>query len=289
MAGISLLPASRPQMIGYQRALWHLVRLGGPRLLPGRRTQWTPPIEREQWSSLENEWRRRIGPFDTCAIYERPQPSRVGIGVMLLAEGDPVAFVKMRKDPAPLVREGQILEAFERTPPKTFRTPRALDSGDIGEWYWLASSALTPCPNRHARRLDLEPVVAEIQTTLADVLTRDESLPAEWRPMHGDVVPWNLRVTPDRSVWVLDWEDASWAPPAADIVYAAATWAVVFRQRVVPAPAEAVDFWTERIRSRGVDDRLFNRSLLHVLEKTPRTQPEVTGRRTGDKTERWWR
>ena len=36
--------------------------------------------------------------------------------------------------------------------------------------------------------------------------------------MHGDLVPWNLREDKQGQLWLLDWEDAGWGPPFADVV-----------------------------------------------------------------------
>ena len=36
--------------------------------------------------------------------------------------------------------------------------------------------------------------------------------------MHGDLVPWNLREDQQGQLWLLDWEDAGWGPPFADVV-----------------------------------------------------------------------
>ena len=36
--------------------------------------------------------------------------------------------------------------------------------------------------------------------------------------MHGDLVPWNLREDERGQLWLLDWEDAGWGPPFADVV-----------------------------------------------------------------------
>jgi aminoglycoside phosphotransferase (APT) family kinase protein len=77
--------------------------------------------------------------------------------------------------------------------------------------------------------------------------------------MHGDFVPWNLREAPGGELWLLDWEDAGWAPPSADLLrYAVAFHSIKERRsdsivRSVrgslprissEAIAEAASFWT---------------------------------------------
>ena len=82
--------------------------------------------------------------------------------------------------------------------------------------------------------------------------------PAHWRPIHGDYVPWNLREDDRGQLWLLDWEDARWGPPLADLVryivaYHSLGWssadriATVVRRTVgaesVEALLEVATFW----------------------------------------------
>jgi len=91
----------------------------------------------------------------------------------------------------------------------------------------------------------------DIGEALADYLPNIAVDPS-WRPMHGDLSPWNLRRR--RGLFLVDWEDAGWGPPGADEVYfeAAATVVCGRAARRDWSPA-AVDFWinalTERCRS----------------------------------------
>ena len=43
------------------------------------------------------------------------------------------------------------------------------------------------------------------------------NIPSHWLPMHGDLVPWNLREDRTGAATVLDWEDAGWGPHSADL------------------------------------------------------------------------
>jgi aminoglycoside phosphotransferase (APT) family kinase protein len=61
-------------------------------------------------------------------------------------------------------------------------------------------------------------VAEDVSVALKEVLPRPHGIPAHWRPIHGDYVPWNLREDGRGQLWLLDWEDAAWGPPLADLV-----------------------------------------------------------------------
>jgi glycosyltransferase involved in cell wall biosynthesis len=61
-------------------------------------------------------------------------------------------------------------------------------------------------------------VAEDVSLALEGVLPRADGIPAHWRPIHGDYVPWNLREDDRGQLWLLDWEDAGWGPPLADLV-----------------------------------------------------------------------
>ena len=64
----------------------------------------------------------------------------------------------------------------------------------------------------------MQRVAEEASLTLEKVLARPPDLPAHWRPIHGDYVPWNVREDDRGELWLLDWEDAGWGPPLTDLV-----------------------------------------------------------------------
>ena len=61
-------------------------------------------------------------------------------------------------------------------------------------------------------------VAEEVSVVLESLLPRPDRIPSHWRPMHGDYVPWNLREDDRGQLWLIDWEDAGWGPPLADLV-----------------------------------------------------------------------
>jgi aminoglycoside phosphotransferase (APT) family kinase protein len=97
--------------------------------------------------------------------------------------------------------------------------------------------------------------------------------------MHGDFVPWNLREDSQGQLWLLDWEDAGWGPPLADLVryavaYHSLGWnrpariAAVVAQTVgvesLPALAEVASFW---LSHRNIDPEEARASMTRRRAK----------------------
>jgi hypothetical protein len=268
MAGLALYAPCRFRMLVAHHAGWALVGVLGPRVLPGARCAWRPPMDAERWEALCAAWRRDIGPFDALAVYERPQASRSGVSALLLADGRPRAFVKLRQEAARLELSERVLTALAAAPSRHFNAPLPLAAGDEGGWEWLALTPMPLLPHRPPRQPPLARIVEDIQDRLAPVLD-GRGVPSHWRPMHGDLTPWNLRRVGTWSLWLLDWEEAGWGPPRADEVYYAATASVLLggRPPSQPADAEAVRFWRRRVGSRpsGDFDRVLNDALCGIL------------------------
>jgi len=254
LAGMALFTRSKPAALAAQWGLYSAVAMFGPRVVPGDRVSWAPPGGPDRWQAVA----ARVGPFDDLALYERPQASRTGLAAVLLREGRPVGFLKLREDPAELDREHRAVAAFTGGRPETFRLPRVRERGETAGWHWMVMEAMPPRPAGPARRVALPRLVAEIQHHLGPALHRPPGTPAHWRPMHGDLTPWNLRRCGPGLPWLIDWEDAAWAPPGADLVYYTVTSAAVLGRRLRtspgPGPVEAVEFWLERLAARSGDD-----------------------------------
>ena len=252
LAALALIPVCRASAVLAQNAARGLVRLLGPRALPGGAVSWVPAVPAAAWSALESRWRASLGPWDACAVLGRAQSDREGAALLLLADGMPSAFVKLRRDGEAVTRERAALEAVGRASPRNFGAPTVMDAGEEGGWTWLATSALPPRLHRMPARPPVETIAAEIDSALSP-LPRPAGTPAEWRPMHGDFTPWNLRSL-DGALWLLDWEEAGWGPPGADrVLYRAAEATLSSREgiRRDPRDAPAAAFWRRRIAARA--------------------------------------
>ncbi|MEU8192943.1 phosphotransferase [Microbispora amethystogenes] len=278
-AGLSLVTLSKPLPLAIQRALHVAVGALGPWVLPGRRTTWRPPLDEESWSEISAQVAALTGPFDGVAGYLRPQASRAGgAALLLLRDGRPLGFLKVRESPGELTRESAALAAFTAGSAGEpggaaglgFRVPRVLGTGSAGSLWWLLLSPMEPVPARPVPGVAVAGLADGISETLARCLPRPDDVPGHWAPMHGDLTPWNLRLTRGRVPWLIDWEDAGYGPPHADEVYFLATRIAVYGGGPPARPgdsyAEAADYWRDRVSRRGQDDQELTRRLMSALK-----------------------
>ncbi len=130
----------------------------------------------------------------------------------------------------------------------TARTPTVVGCQENERWQWFAWEAMPPVP--HAPVLEnIEAICSDLNRALRPVFGKDDTS-ADWRPMHGDLTPWNLRSTGDGLPWILDWDDIALAPPGADLAH---FWGAAVGIDLVspeaPAPdavaGAAIRFWLE--------------------------------------------
>jgi len=252
-------------------AAWALVSLFGPRVLPGGARPWTPPVPAQTWDELCASWREQTGPFDSFAVYQRVQRERGGVAVLLLHEGNPTAFVKLRSDGATeLEHELLVLRALWEYRPRSFVVAEPLGTGHVGGWSYLAMSALPARRHRPPNGPPIGLIAREIEAALAG-LPRPESVPAHWRPMHGDLTPWNLRRLADGRLVLFDWETAAWGPPQADeVLYRATAEASGGQPAGTSDAVEAIDYWIDRVvgrRVRGMRDQRLIKALAATLRQ----------------------
>jgi hypothetical protein len=269
LAGIATYTPCGPTGVWGQRVAWTLAKLGGARLLPGRGRSWDPPFATDSWQTLLRELAAAAGPFDSHTVYERRRGRR-GL-LMLLLDGDrPVGFVKAaEEDPPGIAREEEALLAAERVGVDSFLTPRVLGSGLIAGWRYVVASPMPPLMHRMLSQAPAEAILEDIALVLADI-ERPADAPSHWQPFHGDFAPWNLRHIGGGTPWLIDWEDAGWAPPRADWVFYVAT-AAALGYPITSDPlerTEAVEYWWEEVDRRArekLDSGLALRQLDYGL------------------------
>ena len=251
-AGLALYAPCRPRGRLARWIAWRTVGFLGPKTTPGKPVEWQPPVKPGIWETMKSEWRRLVGRFDEVAVHERIQQSRGGFAGTLLAEGIPAGFVKVRDgESAPMLNEHRALEAMGSSRPRFFEVPRPLAVGKVAEWNYLLTAALAPDLHRMPVEPPLPAIVGEIRAGL-EALSRPANIPAHWEPMHGDFTPWNLRQRRDGTLFLIDWEDAGWAPPGADEVYYRAVVQFLSRKsgECDGQSDEAGQFWLNRIEAR---------------------------------------
>ncbi|NIA25556.1 MAG: hypothetical protein GWP04_08285 [Gammaproteobacteria bacterium] len=252
-AGLAMYAPCRPKGVLARWVAWRIVGVLGAGALPGHPTTWKPPMSEAMWAALVTEWADVAGRFDGVAVHERLQASRSGFAVMLLKEGDPLAFVKVREgDGTSIDNEFRALGAVANHEPGAFVVPRPVTTGEVGGWHYLMTSSLAPELHRMPVHPPLGRVLEDVRNGLSS-LGRPTDTPAHWEPMHGDFTPWNLRECRGGSLFLIDWEDAGWAPPGADeVLYRAVEAMLTGKHRVDAGSREARTFWVERLRGRQV-------------------------------------
>lgn len=252
-AALALYSPCQPAGYAIRDAAWGLVRTLGPRALPSRSRPLTSPPPDEVWEQLLAIWSRTLGSFDDVAVYGRPQTGRSGFAALLVRQGRPFAFVRVRRDDVSFFRrEARALAALTaRDLP--FWHPEPLGEGTTGGWSFLAMTALPPQRHTAAGYAAVRPLADELAAAL-EVLPRSQAVPSHWRPAHGDFTPWNCRNLQDGRVAIVDWEDAGWAPPGTDDVLFRASAATLGGDGDPgTGPLEAIEYWQERLRARVAD------------------------------------
>lgn len=166
--------------------------------------------------------------------------------MLLLREGEPRGFVKLRPDWDASVEQRATSRLGEA---ETFTAPLIVGIHEAEGWTSLGYTAL---PARiHTPRVSTP--VRVICEEVSELLSLDSSGPSGWRPMHGDMGPWNLRHMSGLGAVLFDWEYVAPGPPDSDLVfYLAAAKAVGLRVRNAgELNEEAIDYWRERISQRA--------------------------------------
>lgn len=130
---------------------------------------------------------------------------------LLQGEGGLEGFVQVRPETDSYV--------YPRAQPTAFRFPEARGEAVVEGWF---GRLIEPLPLLHRPvTWDGEklPLIAEqASTALVGVLQPPEEVPANWKPLHGDLTPSNLRMDRRGQVWLIDWEMARWGPEAGDLL-----------------------------------------------------------------------
>jgi len=248
-AGLAVVAASRPTRVIVHYGAWFVARTFGGRALPGPVGPVVTPLADVVWEALLAQWRDELGPFDAVAVAKRRQSQRGGFHVLLFDGSRATAFIKIRSTPEPLDTERRCLEAISADPRAPFRVCSPIAMGCVETNHWLAITPLVGLPHHPARSRAVPEALRYLDRALEGVVS-SPGAPADWRPAHGDFAAWNFRQV-GRQRWLLDFENASLAPPDADAVY----WAVVAtalgaRRRRRLAESQAVEFWRQHIRER---------------------------------------
>ena len=184
-----------------------------------------------------------------------------------MRDGHVVAYVRAQPHRDRLVREADVLRQITAYAPRLFGVPATIGDGEMKGWEWLATAPLAGTFHRADGRVDPVALGDEISDALGDVLGKPPQ--SGWRPMHGDLVPWNVRRTRKTRI-VLDWEEVGFGPRLADATYFAAVRVLLRGRDVhVSLDPEACRFWAERVGAREEDsDVALREGLLRMFGPT---------------------
>jgi hypothetical protein len=258
LAGIAMYSPSTRRGFLVQRAAWYSVGLFGSKGLPGNSNA-APPLAPEVWDELHAALLAEAGPYDDWAAHRPPDPHREGLGILLLQEGRPVAFVKVRRERncEKLRREFEALGLVREANPHSFGFTEPLFEGTVAGRLYAGFAPLPAGLHRPPASPSLDSILADIAKALSP-LPRPDDAGADWAPMHGDFTPWNLRKLRGH-LYLLDWETAGWGPPGADEVMYQASSAVMglcqadAYQQVAAKYPETVSYWIEHWQ-RKIDE-----------------------------------
>ncbi len=257
-------PSHRRAYFGHRAGRWLIRSLG---------TGWLPrvrhdrlPLDPEHWTALVGALKADGIRLDDVALYTRTQQARREFSLLAIADGEPVAFVRVGRRET-LDTECDAIAGLQEARPSAFDFPRLLTRGSIGAADFAAFTPVLRGLHRPAVHPPIDAVAAQVSAGLAAIPQQGDT-PDHWQPMHGDLTPWNLRLNPDGALALVDWESAGWGPPQADeTLFYASSMAVGLRTSPRLVNGEAVRFWLDRIEpsSDGRDARLAVR-LRRALE-----------------------
>ena len=246
--GLTLYTASKPRVLVAQRAAFWAIGVLGPAVLPGRRSVLHLP----EWDELTASWVDEIGPVKSVAQYQRKDP-RAGMLMLVTREGGSPLIVKVRHEGSRVVAEQRLLAALQDLDLGDIRVPEPFAHGMTQHGLtWAAQRFVFERPHQPVFRLEqtqlavLAAGIAEAFVALGWSETRGDG----WSPAHGDLTPWNLRRDHQGRIWLIDWEDAAYLPPAADQTYLALTAATLLDTAAGSLDSDAVAHWRTVIESR---------------------------------------
>lgn len=251
--GVTLYSASRPLPWLVQYVLWCGASLAGASMVPGDRETWIPTVTADSLAALVQQWSDAVGGrLDGIAVYERLQTARAGL-TLLVCAGARSMLVRVRREDDELRLERTISGAARDHDLRTIRVPELIGSGEVDGWHWVGYEIMATRPHRPCYRLE-QSGHAEVAALVESVVPRPEGTPSHWRGAHCDLTPWNLRRSRS-TTWLIDWEDAQWAPPGTDALFLRATVAAMGRRDMAkltirPGEEEARAFCADLVRAR---------------------------------------
>lgn len=288
LAALSLYSPCLQSRVIAHRLTWQAVRSFGAWAVPGQTITNLSEVDAAGLEESAEEVKSMHGPIDSVIVYVARDPLVRTWSFLLLRAGMPSLWVK-RRDATESARLHHEANALRLTAnyPTPFQHPHVVDVSETTNHAYLTTTSLPLTIRKPAAVSDLGSLTESISAALRG-LPKPSDCPPEWRPSHGDLTPWNLRASHARShVVLVDWEDAKWAPPGADLVLYRVTSTVLGLKAGTAAEWRSRDYsearewwlreWTDRLNDgrrrdeheRVGDERsrsIFAREVIDVLE-----------------------
>jgi glycosyltransferase involved in cell wall biosynthesis len=209
--GIAVYAFGRQVPRAVQAAAAHSALPGLRSVVSERHDRPDPVCGWRRWDELVDQALRRTGATAHDWLYFRSQWGKQRSSALALdSRGRPLFLVFI--EPA---GSASIHPDFSAP---SFRVPACLDRFAQDGWQVRVIESL---PRYHRAPVwdhgRIRRVVEDVPRALDGLLPRPAGTPRHWVRQHGDLVPWNLRDGGGR-LWLVDWEDACWGPPWADLV-----------------------------------------------------------------------
>lgn len=244
-------------------------------LVPSTKSAFTPPLSPSGWKDLiERLEGHARSPLPELLIM-RPADDRRARLMMLPLDSRrrPVFFVKLTRNPPNTLAE-QMLAAIASKSAR-FWYPRQQARGVMEDpagvrWWYSIDEPMPPGPHWPAR---LSPAERHDLTTFISGLL-PPSDPYN-QSAHGDLGPWNVRRLSHDRLAVLDWENARWAPAAADEM-----WHSVTHRMISPTDPRRVAARTWSELAEFYDPANIRRSAAFWTNRWHEDEPEEVGAET---------
>lgn len=187
-----------------------------PRLIPARRTRWSPPLDQAVWDDWLGRQRTLLSLADARFIVQLPRDRRRRRFAILLLDGDgrAIAYAKFTKNPENTIAISALRHLADATQDVPFWFPKLVDHGTIEGWSFTITTTMPQAAHRPARLTAVERLstIDRIQEILLGAGIGDGT---STFPVHADFGPWNVRSV-GGNLAIIDWEETTAGPIAAD-------------------------------------------------------------------------
>lgn len=202
---------SRAGVLANQVSGWLASRAVG--LVPGKDVEWSAPFAGDEFRGWLAAISTATGGMPKSWVVHLPVDRRRRRFNLLLLDHEhrPSAFAKFTMNPPSVLANAAMARLSDKPPDRSW-TPIQLAAGELGDFSYLLTTAMPRGPHGPAKlgARDRRMILDELQDRLHGIATPPDVV------VHGDFAPWNVRALSSGKVAVVDWEQATGGPIAAD-------------------------------------------------------------------------